>query len=175
MKGIFKLGLSIQDTKKLSKNYIFNCFFLISVKKGGAHKTKVLDSMLVFRFSPINSIELKSFSVPFLNKNVRNTGQRKCQKWPQFIFIIGPGFDGWHIPLRGKVQLLKDFYFILLNMYSCAIIFPYLYTDGDTKVQICYDIDSDLLWESCIIQIQLLSKHFYTNLSRFKLTCHTKF
>lgn len=60
-------------------------------------------------------------------------------------------------------------------MYSCAIIFPYLYTDGDTKVQICYDIDSDLLWESCIIQIQLLSKHFYTDLSRFKLTCHTKF
>lgn len=58
MKGIFKLGLSIQDTKKLSKNYIFNCFFLISVKKGGAHKTKVLDSMLVFRCSPINSIEL---------------------------------------------------------------------------------------------------------------------
>lgn len=89
MKGVFKLGLSIQDTKKLSKNYIFNCFFLISVKKGGAHKTKVLDSMLVFRCSPINSIELKSFSVPFLNKNVRNTGQRKCQKWPQFIFIIG--------------------------------------------------------------------------------------
>lgn len=58
MKGVFKLGLSIQGTKKLSKNYIFNCFFLISVKKGGAHKTKVLDSMLVFRFSPINSIEL---------------------------------------------------------------------------------------------------------------------
>lgn len=143
MKGVFKLGLSIQGTKKLSKNYIFNCFFLISVKKGGAHKTKVLDSMLVFRCSPINSIELKSFSVPFLNKNVRNTGQRKCQKWPQFIFI-SPGFDGWHIPLWGKVQLLKDFYFILLNMYSCAIIFPYLYTDGDTKVQICYDIDSDL-------------------------------
>lgn len=28
------------------------------MKKGGAHKTKVLDSMLVFRFSPINSIEL---------------------------------------------------------------------------------------------------------------------
>lgn len=45
-------------------------------------------------------------------------------------------------------------------MYSYAIILPYLYTDGDTKVQICYDIDSDLLWESCIIQIQLLSKHF---------------
>lgn len=44
--------------KKLSKNYIFNCFFLISVKKGGAHKTKVLDSMLVFRCSPINSIEV---------------------------------------------------------------------------------------------------------------------
>lgn len=58
MKGVFKQGLSIQGTKKLSKNYIFNCFFLISVKKGGAHKTKVLDSMLVFRCSPINSIEL---------------------------------------------------------------------------------------------------------------------
>lgn len=89
VKGVFKQGLSIQGTKKLSKNYIFNCFFLISVKKGGAHKTKVLDSMLVFRCSPINSIELRWFSVPFLNKNVRNTGQRKCQKWPQFIFIIG--------------------------------------------------------------------------------------
>lgn len=94
--GCFQTGIEYSGHKKvkLSKNYIFNYFFLISVKKGGAHKTKVLDSMLVFRFSPINSIELKLFSVPFLNKNVRNTGQRKCQKWPQFIFIIGPDFDG---------------------------------------------------------------------------------
>lgn len=75
------------------------------MEKGGVHKTKVLDSMLVhvLRFSHINTIELKSFNVLFLNKNVRNTGQKKCQKWPQFIFIIGSDFDGWHIPLWGKV------------------------------------------------------------------------
>lgn len=119
MKGIFKLGLSIQDTKKLSKNYIFNCFFLISVKKGGAHKTKVLDSMLVFRCSPINSIELKSFSVLFLNKNVRNTGQRKCQKWPQFIFIIGPDFDGWHIPLRQSIITLGFLLYFTKYVFMC--------------------------------------------------------
>lgn len=77
--------------------------------------------------SPINSIELKSFSVPFLNKNVRNTGQRKCQKWPQFIFIIGPGFDGWHIPLRGKVQLLYFTKYVFMCHYLSIFIHRWRY------------------------------------------------
>lgn len=119
MKDVFKLGLSIQGTKKLSKNYIFNCFFLISVKKGGAHKTKVLDSMLVFRCSPINSIELKSFSVPFLNKNVRNTGQRKCQKWPQFIFIIGQILMGDTSLSEAKYNYFRFLLYFTKYVFMC--------------------------------------------------------
>lgn len=68
----------------MSKNYFFNCFFLIYMEKGGVHKTKVLDSMLVhvLRFSHINTIELKSFNVLFLNKNVQNTGQKSVRNGP---------------------------------------------------------------------------------------------
>lgn len=119
MKGVFKLGLSIQGTKKLSKNYIFNCFFLISVKKGGAHKTKVLDSMLVFRCSPINSIELSRLVYRSWIKMSETLGKESVKNGPNLSSSLARFWWVTHPSLRQSIITLGFLLYFTKYVFMC--------------------------------------------------------
>lgn len=119
MKGVFKQGLSIQGTKKLSKNYIFNCFFLISVKKGGAHKTKVLDSMLVFRFSPINSIELSRLVYRSWIKMSETLGKESVKNGPNLSSSLAQVLMGDTSLSEAKYNYFRFLLYFTKYVFMC--------------------------------------------------------
>lgn len=119
MKGVFKQGLSIQGTKKLSKNYIFNCFFLISVKKGGAHKTKVLDSMLAFRFSPINSIELSRLVYRSWIKMSETLGKESVKNGPNLSSSLAQVLMGDTSLSEAKYNYVRFLLYFTKYVFMC--------------------------------------------------------